>query len=153
MTLRSKPKLSALIPLLNDPADTKKLATLVRKYGRAAVVDSAKKVDTTDKRGRPLRRNPYFERVSLAWWIEKYMEEHRARGSRHPYRDTITDLYEMEHDEKERRRPGHFAKFEKNIKKKWLQGRRELREMRELDARREEWLAKQRAANKRKARR
>ena len=75
--------------------------------------------------GRPSRGLlPYYERMNLADWIEEQAEEHRKNGSRKPIMAAEIDLYELMFSGEER--PPDLLKFRKNLKKKRLQGRRDL---------------------------
>ena len=102
---------------------------------------AAKHVPLPRKPGRPSRGNlPYFELAHLADWIEDVAEEHRKNGKRNAIRLAEVELYEMTVDDEQRRTPGKFERWLRNIKKKRLIGRRNLLEMRDANRRREEYL-------------
>jgi hypothetical protein len=108
-------------------SDKKELARLVRKYGRRAVVEAAQKVALRGP-GRPSRGFlPHYENMHLADWIEEQAEEHRQAGSRKPYTDAEIDLYDLQFSGE--KKPPDFQKWQKTIKKRRLQGRRELRQL------------------------
>jgi hypothetical protein len=110
--------------------DLKELARLVRKYGRSRIIAVAKNVSPS-KLGRPTRGLlPYFEQIHLAQTIDEWAEEHRSRGSRKPITDAENELYEMSVEEELKKQPGHYVKWQKNIKKKRLEGRRQAQRLR-----------------------
>jgi hypothetical protein len=79
------------------PSDAKKLAALVRKYGREEVIAAAGSVAARGP-GRPSRGLlPYYERMHAAQLLEEYAEEHRKAGSPKPYVDAAIQYYEMEY--------------------------------------------------------
>jgi hypothetical protein len=134
---RSRGSLPAVTKPLTRP-DTKALAWLVGKYGRDVIRSLTTKVRLPG-RGRPTRGDlPYYERIHFADWLEEVADEHRRAGSRKPYVDSAIDLYEMEFEGEQNRPDLH--KFLSTVKRKRLQGRRELHAMREAAQRREQWL-------------
>jgi hypothetical protein len=61
-------------------------------------------------------------------WIEEMMEENRQRGSRAPLLEALLLLYEYKGAEEAKR---DIQKFLSTSKRRFKQGRRELRELRE----------------------
>jgi hypothetical protein len=136
-------------PDLLSEQDREKLAQsltrLVSKYGRQFLSATIRHVDPhtnspreesisapvkREKRsvGRPYMGQPWRDRVWLASVLNDWAEENRQDGSRKPMFDAEYTLYEFSFDEKQRRQPGHFERWRKQIKKKRLRGKRELRE-------------------------
>ena len=118
------------------PDDTKKLARLVRKYGRRMIAEAAQKVRTKGP-GRPYFP---FERAHFAEWFEEVEAEYREAGSKQPFIEAAFLLYEWEIDEAERREPGRFERFLATVKNKRKRGKKDLALLRELHQRREDWL-------------
>jgi hypothetical protein len=116
-------------------SDAKELARLVRKYGREPIAAAAHEVPLRG-RGRPTRGLlPDYERMHLADWIEEQAEEHRLAGHRAPYKRAVNDLYDLLYGGgRQDRDPEKFAK---TIKKKYLQGRRDLQLVKEAATRRQ----------------
>jgi hypothetical protein len=111
---------------LDSDRDNKKLASLIRKYGRKRVADALTMI-VPRSRGRPPRGLlPYFERMHLADWIDTVAEECRQSDSKTPIKDAVHQLYDLIFDAEQQRIPGHFARWQKAIKTKRLLGRREL---------------------------
>jgi hypothetical protein len=140
MTVKPEPKRKLDIRLLplgapTQPAniqpklsesDTRALARLVRKYGPEAVIAEATMVSPR-RPGRPSRGSlPYEERMNPADWFEDRVSDYRENGSRKPIMEAEIELYELMYSGEEN--PPDFMKFRKTLKKKRLQGRRELRE-------------------------
>jgi hypothetical protein len=111
--------------------DTKQLSRLVGKYGRDFIVGAAKSVPLPRKPGRPSEGIlPFLKLAGLAYWIQNVAEKHRKSGKRNAIRLAEVELYEKTVDDEQRRTPDHFTRWQRNIKKKRLIGRRNLREMR-----------------------
>jgi hypothetical protein len=126
-----------------SPEDYKKLATLVRKYGRELIAESALAANLALRGpGRPRVRGPsarmlaYYERLSLTNMLEQWAEEFRAKGSKQPYFDAAMEMYPLELDpehneerQKERSSKGtegaFIAAYLKRVKKLRLRGRKE----------------------------
>jgi hypothetical protein len=122
----------AKLPALTKPltlSNTKALARLIGKCGRRTIVAAAKAIPLP-RRGRPSRGSlPRFERVQLTEQIDELAEQHRKAGSRKPYQDAEIDVYEIQfYGAKKRPR---LLKFLKTVRRKRLQGRRELYAARE----------------------
>jgi hypothetical protein len=121
---------------------------LVSRYGDEAVAERMKvaiaPLPPRRGRGRPPRGNlPVLENMHLADWIDENAEEFRRDGSRTPIKDAEHALYEMIFDDEQKRKPDHFQRWQKNIKKKRLQGRRDLIVSRRIAAARDQWIARQ----------
>jgi hypothetical protein len=143
LPVRKKYDLDEVIVILSE-RDQRALARLVRKYGQDAVMQAVEKALPKRGRGRPSRGNlPFFEDAHLADWFNDCVEEHRQRGSRSPIKDAEHDLYEIMMPEEQRREPGRFVKWQKNIKKKRLQGRRNLAEIKRSAELRDARIAEQ----------
>jgi hypothetical protein len=101
------------------------LARLVYRYGPDAVSAAVAKVPPKRPRGRPPRGNlPQYENAHLAQCIDELAEEFRQHKSRTPIGDAEHALYEMIFTKEQQREDGHFVRWQKNIKKKRLDGRR-----------------------------
>jgi hypothetical protein len=99
---------------------------LIAEHGRAAI-DAELEQIRLRRRGRPSRGNlPLYEAMHLASCIDEWAEENRAAGSKKPILEAELEAYEMDTSPEQRRDPAHFARWQKNIKKKRLKGRREL---------------------------
>ena len=122
------PKVAAL---LQAPEDTKRLRTLVRKYGAAVVAHAAGIIDLP--RGRPASSLLHFERMGLAQLIDDFAEERREDGSTTPIKDAYYWLYDSEFSKEEQaklKQPAdHFEAWKKPIKKMLAQGRKELQSL------------------------
>jgi hypothetical protein len=83
-------------PLFSQ-AEEKALARLVAKFGRETVADAAMQVPLPRGRGRPaLSRHKSLEEAdSLLWFIDKYTEEARQDGSKHPVTDALNVACEV----------------------------------------------------------
>jgi hypothetical protein len=113
-------------------ADDKRLETMVRKVGLAAVIEAGKKVGPPRKAGRPHLtpaqvEQAYLERINRADWIEDEAAECRERRSKKPYTEARVAALEMLFTQEEVEEVS--AATLKTIKKKHLQGRRELLQM------------------------
>jgi hypothetical protein len=67
--------------------------------------------------------------MALAQIFEEWTEEHRQNGSRKPIAEAELDFYEMTYAGVKQR--PDFEKFRRTLKKKRLQGQRELNEYRQ----------------------
>jgi hypothetical protein len=115
------------VPLLSD-RDQRTLARMVRDYGVNQIIAAAKAAPLPRRRGRPLNPRSDYERLHEADWIEEMMEENRQRGSRAPLLEALLLLYEYKGAEEAKR---DIQKFLSTSKRRFKQGRRELRELRE----------------------
>ncbi len=82
--------------------------------------------------------------MHLADWIEERVEEYAQAGSPKRVRNALIDVFNMLH-------PGEDnppEKFLKTHKRRFHIGRRELREVREAQRRKQEWLQKQKEGRK-----
>jgi hypothetical protein len=128
------------------PSDTRELARLVRKYGRTLVVETAMSIPEP-REGRPPRGDlPVFERIHLADWIEEVAKEYQKAGSSKPYRQAELEVYEIQFGG-DGKRPD-LQTFLTTLKRKRIQGRKELRAARETAQRRERTLKPQRPRRK-----
>lgn len=127
--------------------ERKFLARLVRKYGRASIIDIASTIDPAASSGRP-RRDLDWEAAHLADWIDEATEDHRQANSPHPVTDAWRELYEMEFEDDERakykaeldsgaRSEDHFEVWRKNLRRKLPRGRRALQHARDVAAKME----------------
>ena len=114
-------------PLLSD-RDQSTLKRLVRDYGVGKIIAAAKAAPPPQPRGRPVNPRSPYKRIHEADWIEKVMEENRRRGSRWPLLEALLLLYEYMGGAEEKR---DVQKFLSTSKRRFKQGRRELRECRE----------------------
>lgn len=114
-------------PLLSD-RDQSTLKRLVRDYGVGKIIAAAKAAPPPQPRGRPVNPRSPYKRIHEADWIEKVMEENRRRGSRAPLLEALLLLYEYMGGAEEKR---DVQKFLSTSKRRFKQGRRELRECRE----------------------
>jgi hypothetical protein len=114
---------------LSEP-DRKELARLVGKYGRDIICARANDVPLRGP-GRPLEgTGPLRRTVDLAICFEDLVDQHRQAGSRKPIADAERELFEFECSKEEQRQPGRFERWQKNIRKKRSQGKRELKRRR-----------------------
>jgi hypothetical protein len=102
--------------------DAKKLATLVRKYGRNVVAEAAGTIHSRGPGRRADRRSP-LNKYHVAWLIDTWAKQARQAGSGTPIKDAVHLFYEVFVSEEEQRQAGHFQRWQKSIKKKRLQGR------------------------------
>ena len=114
-------------PLLSD-RDQSTLKRLVRDYGVEEIIAAAKAAPPPQPRGRPVNPRSRYKRIHEADWIEEVMEENRRRGSRAPLLEALLLLYEYIGGAEEKR---DIQKFLSTSKRRFKQGRRELRECRE----------------------
>jgi hypothetical protein len=121
----TSPKEEIVEPLLSD-RDQRSLARMVRDYGVEEIIAAAKVAPPPQRRGRPLNPRSYYERLHEADWIEEVMEENRHRGSRAPLLEALLLLYEYKGGEEAKR---DILKFLSTSKRRFKQGRRELREL------------------------
>jgi hypothetical protein len=109
------------------PRDRNALVRLVHKFGKKAVIAAADQVSPKRGRGRPSRGDlPVLELIFLAQWFEEEEERQLQRGSKTPIKDAEHALYDLIFDPEQQRETGHFDRWQKQIKKKRLQGRRLL---------------------------
>jgi hypothetical protein len=133
-------RISKLEPKLDKPPklpgeDTKRLRTLVRKYGRDRIQRIVSTIDLTAQRGRPPLSDERWNRMSFAGWIERKAEELRQAGSKSPIKAAFYAAYELavgELKEMERRHPGHFNRWVKTHERIRREGKRYLHELRML---------------------
>jgi hypothetical protein len=123
----TSPEEEIVEPLLSD-RDQRSLARMVRDYGVEEIIAAAKAAPPPQRRGRPLNPRSCYERLHEADWIEEVMEENRQRGSRAPLLEALLLLYEYKGREEAKR---DIQKFLSTSKRRFKQGRRELRELRE----------------------
>jgi hypothetical protein len=130
-TMRKKYSESApkeeIKPLLSD-RDQSTLKRLVRDYGVEEIIAAAKAAPPPQPRGRPVNPRSRYKRIHEADWIEEVMEENRRCGSRAPLLEALLLLYEYIGGAEEKR---DIQKFLSTSKRRFKQGRRELRECRE----------------------
>jgi hypothetical protein len=80
-------------PPLFSESEQEDLARLVRKFGRETVADYAMKVPLPRPRGRqPLS---FEEAYNLLWCIDRWTEEAREDGSKHPVADALKTACEI----------------------------------------------------------
>jgi hypothetical protein len=87
-------------------------------------------------RGRPYAGKALYERIHWADWVEEGADEYRQAGSRKPYVLVLIDLLELTEEPEVVREiiadEKRFARTQKHFKKKRLKARKELRVVREL---------------------
>jgi hypothetical protein len=123
----TSPKEEIVEPLLSD-RDQRSLARMVRDYGVEEIIAAAKVAPPPRRRGRPLNPRSGYERLHEADWIEEVMEENQQRGSRAPLLEALLLLYEYKGGEEAKR---DIQKFLSTSKRRFKQGRQELRELHE----------------------
>lgn len=121
--------------------DAKTLARLKRKYG-AGVLAWAEQHVLPSVGGRPPSYERYLELANVANWFEERVAENRTDRSKSPVLDAELLLFELVATEEEQRESGAFFRFQKNWKKKRLEGKKYLDEIRRLYAKRKEYLAR-----------
>lgn len=129
-------------PALSE-ADERRLARLVRKYGRELVAERALVVKPR-ARGRPVGSgkdgdDPRLTKMHEADWIEEVAEEYRQAGSLSPYTDAELELFVLQFGEAE---AGKLAEWRENLrrfrttlKRKRYQARRDREQARASAAR------------------
>jgi hypothetical protein len=120
------PKRPDTQPRRLNAVNTKRLARLVRKYGRPTIIGAAKEVRVRGP-GRPSRGDlPYFEGLWLAQTYEELVEEYRLKGSPKPKTAAPIELYEFEYGD-EPDEPGKLdlQKYLKTQKRKLIPRLRE----------------------------
>jgi hypothetical protein len=123
-----------------DEPDVKKLARLVRKYGREFVANAAKTISVRGP-GRPEDFEAPEHKSNVAWCIDTWAEEYRLAGSRTPIKDAEQALYDvMFCGDEVQRQEGHYDRWQKLFKKKRLKGRPYVQAEREAADRRQAWL-------------
>lgn len=129
-------------------ADVKALGRLVRKYGRKAVVEAAKRVPTRGRgRGRPSTlKIDDDDDYSIAFYVDMGAAEYAEAGHAAPVRAAMADLYvELFGEEEDRdtypassrfrvgtdRRPPTLEEFIRMVKKPLERGRAHIRHAKE----------------------
>lgn len=116
-----------VVPLLSN-RDQRALARMVRDYGEEEVVAAAKAAPPARRRGRPLNPRSQYERMHEADWVEEVTAENRQAGSRAALKHALLLLYEYKGGEEDKR---DIQKFLSTAKRRFKQGKQELRILRE----------------------
>jgi hypothetical protein len=119
-------------------SEARQLTRLIRKHGKKVVVTAVGEIRLREprKRGRPSRGNlPHFELMHLASFLDELTHEYRAAGSKAPFVEAVTFLYELKYDVLAQADKPRFQRFINHMRRQRRRGLRKLKELRtKLDA-------------------